>query len=203
MDFNHILDDALKSYTLLEASLQRIWQHHQNREFAIISAWRATNNPDDNHRNTRILKSKLRTLSYGYIPIEGVGQERNEAGTIVQSVEPSFMIINEPSRQEFRSDILRLAREFDQDFVLFWRPGDGEIYDVKNDVVDTHLSRFVPLAAEFYSQHRGRAFHVEGVKYGNPPKNWIHGMGEQAMGGIMFEYRETEADWRKAMAKEN
>ena len=75
MNIEEQLDHVL---LLPEASLARIYSHHRDREFAIVTAHRADMDPDQNRENMISLKGDVRAAGYGYIPLEGIGQERTD-----------------------------------------------------------------------------------------------------------------------------
>lgn len=232
MTLSRQLTEALggNEVTLLEASLSRIWQHNAKRAFAILTSWRGIdalrkdlNEPEmDKARwlevNREVLdlfKKQIRAAGFGYIPLDGVGQETSN-GAIVQSSEPSFLVPNStegPDDGSFIKAIIRLAKapggeeKFAQDYIFYSTPSEdgpqGALVHVPSGATSIKLSTFKPnTIGQFYSKLRnGRTFlYDEGVepiavRYADPPSNWIHGMGLQAQGEVEFGRRETLEQW--------
>ena len=77
---------------IVEASLSRIYRDYQENEFGIITAWRV--GEKDNKDNLSKLKSAVRSAGFGFIRIDGVGQEEDESGKVVRVKEPSLLVKN-------------------------------------------------------------------------------------------------------------
>ena len=194
MNIEKQLDQVL---LLPEASLARIYSHHRDREFAIVTAHRADMDPDQNRENMISLKGDVRAAGYGYIPLEGIGQERTEDGKTIEVKEPSLMVIGNGTRN-LRRDVIQWGRKYNQYMVIYHHPKTGtELIEVAGDKVVDRFEKFSPRVAAFFSRHRGKAFHFEGVKYGSPPRSVIEGMGR--FGEMLWEYRDGD-DWREKIA---
>ena len=76
---------------IVESSLSRIWRDFRDNEFGIVTSWRVGDT--DNRQNLSKLKSAIRGAGYGFVRIDGVGQEEVD-GKIVQAKEPSLFSIN-------------------------------------------------------------------------------------------------------------
>ena len=77
---------------ILEASLSRIWRDFQENEFGIITSWRVGD--VDNKANLSKLKSAISSAGFGYVRIDGVGQEEDESGVVRSVKEPSLLVKN-------------------------------------------------------------------------------------------------------------
>lgn len=199
--------DGLVVGGLMEASLGRIWQHNRDRAFAILTAWRGDRDLAANKAAFSKLKKTIRAAGYGFIPMEGVGQEK-KGGKLVASSEPSLLV---PSKQKGDDPklgklALKWAKQHEQDYIFFHTIKDGkpvsDVVHVGSGSVEMKLTKFKPAEiGTFYSKLRsGRTFKYEavGVKYADPPSNWIHGMGRESEGEI-FTHCETLDEWRETM----
>jgi len=206
-----------------EASLGRIYQHHKTRAFAILTAWRGERTLEENQVAFQKLKQRIRGSGYGFIPLDGVGQEK-VGGKVVEASEPSLLVPNKvkgPDDGTFRKIALGWALEASKppQYAIFFATPDGEggtdgaVLKVGGGV-EMKLSKFSPsMVGQFYSKlRRGRTFmyapsaeeSVEwlGVKYGDPPQGWIHGMGMQSEGRLeIARYSETLDEWRQEFAE--
>jgi hypothetical protein len=175
--------------TLLEASLSRIYRDFQNSEFCILTAWRTSSS--DNTANLKQLQSAIRSAGFGFIRIDGVGQEEVN-GKVVSVNEPSLLVKNVakgggvvlPSK-DFLKLMISLARKYDQWGIVFSNPTEGaKLISLKDESGNVHTpkveARFKTLnpmkTAQFFSKLKGKPFTFEVFKYGNPPENWIQGM---------------------------
>ena len=77
---------------IVEASLSRIYRDFKENEFGIITSWRVGNK--DNRANLSKLKSAVRGSGFGYVRIDGVGQEEDENGKVKSVKEPSLLVKN-------------------------------------------------------------------------------------------------------------
>lgn len=194
--------------SVLEASLGRVWQHHGSTGFVIITAWRGDQDKATNERALKQLKGDVRAAGYGFVPLEGVGQEKVD-GKIVQAVEPSLLIPNkrriqsvedradrglaELSRQSSAETLYDLAlkwgKKYGQFAVLIHDPETGTRIVKPDGSVIGKASKFSPnTAAEFFSRIKGKAFALEwwGIKYQAPPSGWMEGAARQADGQVQI-----------------
>ena len=193
--FEKRLDDALmvNKFNLTEASLARIWAHHKNREFAIVTAWRAATPKDENISNLSLLKRDVRAAGYGYIPLEGIGQE--ESGPVK---EPAIMVIGD-DQGRLRDLAIQWGRKYDQFAIIYNQKGNAEFINPKTGETLQQWHGFHAGAAQFFSRHKGKDFHLEGLKYGQLPHSIIEGMGRNAE--TLWEFRDGP-DWREKVRQE-
>ena len=167
---------------VFEASLSRVLRHAGN-EFVIISADRRENTPAENVAARVALKSGLRQLNYGFVPIDGVGQEANPEGVVEPVVEKAYLVPNkrsdrgEPSAS-FLNDMLALAARFNQWGICRWKGnGTGSHFGGSGDLLtsdgalDTNFSCLHVGTSVFFSKlqqgrtrTRSSSFHLESVR---------------------------------------
>jgi hypothetical protein len=195
---------------LLEASLSRIYRDFQNNEFCILTAWRVGDS--GNKSNLNQLQSAIRSAGFGFVRIDGVGQEEVN-GKVVSVNEPSLLVKNVgkgggailPTR-DFLKFVISLARKYDQWGIVFNNPNDGaKLISLKDELgnqraprVEGTFTKFHPMkTAQFFSKLKGKPFTFEVFKYANPPENWIHGMQMEQNGEVdIFRYIKMD-EWLK------
>lgn len=188
----NLVDSLLNPDKLFETSLSRVLKHWNNSEFVLITAWRQDKNGSDNVANFRQLKSQIKGLGYGFVQVEGYGQE--ETGV---SKEPTLLVINNRRDSGFLPSMLKLATRYEQ-YGLAHARGDGTGAVLRSDgSVDVEFSSVKMAAAEFFTSlskrrpesytRKGidatpeRSFHFEGIRRVFP-KSVIEGMAAQALG---------------------
>jgi len=195
------MEISIESSELLERSLSRIYQHHSQRAFVILTSWRGKKALESelgrqlsdeewralNLAQLKALMKQIRSAGYGFIPLDGVGQEV-QSGKLVSAVEPSLLV---PARRKGPDDgklfkaTLRWARApggdraFAQDYIFYATPDQdgGEtkaaVIKVSSGAEDFKLTQFSPnTMGQFYSRLRGgRTFKYEGIE--PTDKSWM------------------------------
>jgi hypothetical protein len=158
---------------LNEASLGRIYQHVQKQNidrWAILTSWRSDDTKEENEANFKELKNKLRQLGYGFIEMEGVGQEEKD-GQVIESKEPSLFI---PKIKN--EEAQKLADEYNQFGYIYSGPDvDDRIVLIVGGQIDKDsiMDTFHPMKiSQFYSKIKGKPFFFESIV----TNNWIEGM---------------------------
>lgn len=153
---------TIKDY-MNESSLGRIYQHIQRKNvdsWAIMTSYRGENSPSENKKNFKELKNKIRSMDMGFIEIEGVGQEEDNEGNIIQAKEPSLFIpgINKKQAQ-------KLSDTYDQWGYIYSGPEvNGKIALISSQGTE-YLGSFHPnKIAQFFSKIKGKPFTFEEVK---------------------------------------
>jgi hypothetical protein len=193
---------------ILEASISRIYNDFKENEFAMITAWRVGD--IGNKSNQSQLKSQIQSAGFGYVRIDGVGQEEKD-GKLVSASEPTLLVKNvknggEPlmDSKKFANFMFKLAKQYDQWGIVLSNPTEGvRLIAFKDEdgnsispKVYSKLSKFSPgKTGEFFSKLKGRTFKFEGFKYGDPHKGWVHGMALQSEGEVDIYRRETTERW--------
>ena len=195
---------------IVESSLSRIWRDFQENEFGIITSWRVGNK--DNRKNLSMLKSAIRSGGYGFVRIDGVGQEEVD-GKVVQANEPSLLVKNVKKgggplvdTKKFEKFMYSLGKKYKQWGIVLHHPDKGtRLIALKNDdgksispKVDAKMRKFNPMkTAQFFSKLKGKPFTFEGFKYADRPENWIHGMSLEKKGEVDLHKRESTEKWMK------
>ena len=196
--------ESVKQEKIMEASLSRIWRDYQDNEFGIITAWRfecddEKGEPTNNKQNLSALKGAVRSGGFGYVRIDGVGQE--ECGGKVISVKEPVMDSN-----KFDKFLIGLGRKYNQWGIVLHSPEKGtRLIALKNDdgkqispKVDMKMKKFSPMkTGQFFSSLKGKPFKLEGFKYADRPDGIIHGMSMEGHGEVdIFRY-ESREKWMK------
>jgi len=199
---------------IVESSLSRIWRDFQENEFGMITAWRVGNT--DNRRNLSKLKSAVRAAGYGYVRIDGVGQEPDENGKMRSVKEPSLLVKNVKKgggplvdSKKFEKFMYSLGKRYKQWGIVLSHPDKGtrliQLTDNGKPIspkVDSKMSKFSPMkTAQFFSSLKGKPFRFEGFKYADRPENHIHGMSLEIKGEVDIYKRESTEKWMKEIMK--
>ena len=194
---------------ILEASLSRIWRDFQENEFGIITSWRVGD--VNNKANLSKLKGAISSAGFGYVRIDGVGQEEDESGVVRSVKEPSLLVKNVKAGGEalmdtkaFEKFMVKLAHKYKQWGIVLHNPDKGtRLIQTSDDgkpvnKVDMKMSKFNPMkVAQFYSSLKGKPFTFEGFKYADRPQNHIHGMSLEAKGEVDIHKRESTEKWMR------
>ena len=194
---------------ILESSLSRIYRDFKDNEFGIITSWRVGSK--DNKANLSALKSAVSSAGFGYVRIDGVGQEEDESGKVRSVKEPSLLVKNVKKgniplmdSSKFQSFMIKLAHRYNQWGIVLHDPKKGtrlvQTSDDGRKVNKTAatMSSFNPMkVAQFYSSLKGKPFTFEGFKYADSPDNWIHGMALEKQGEVDIHKRESTEKWMK------
>ena len=195
---------------IVESSLSRIWRDFQENEFGLITSWRVGDK--DNRKNLSLLKSAIRSGGYGFVRIDGVGQEEVD-GKVVQANEPSLLVKNVKKgggplvdTKKFERFMYGLGKKYKQWGIVLSHPDKGtRLIALKNDdgksispKIDAKMRKFNPMkTAQFFSKLKGKPFTFEGFKYADRPENWIHGMSLEKRGEVDLHKRESTEKWMK------
>ena len=190
---------------ILEASLSRIYRDYQKNEFSIITAWRVGDK--NNKSNLNQLKSAVRSGGFGFVRIDGVGQEEDESGKIRRVKEPSLLVKNVKKggkpvmdSSKFENFMINLGKRYNQWGIVLHNPKKGtRLISLKPTAkVVQKMSKFNPMkTGQFFSSLKGKSFTFEGFKYGDPPENWIHGMSMEKDGYVDIHKHESTERWMK------
>jgi len=158
-------------HELDEASLSRLWQHVQNRSFAILTAYRNKNTKEQNVQLNRSLRGELNSRELG--PHSLIGHWRECSVTdkngdpikysacppdkLVDVVERSYFVVK-PSNmtdEQFRKIIFTLGGKYKQDGVVLKIENDFGVFSPRNGQKIVPLNKGAALnqVAQAYSQH--------------------------------------------------
>ena len=194
---------------IIEASLSRIWRDFQENEFGIITSWRVGDT--DNRANLSKLKGAISGAGFGYVRIDGVGQEEDESGKVRSVKEPSLLVKNvkaggEPlmDTKAFEKFMIQLAKKYNQWGIVLSNPDKGTrlVQTSPSVKVVGKMSKFNPMkTAQFFSSLKGKPFTFEGFKYADKPSNWIQGMHLEKSGEVNIYKRESTEKWMEEIIK--
>lgn len=121
----------LKRISALErmaASLSRLWQHATQEEYpiGILTAFRGKYSRVQNLRRNQNLAEDLKSLGYGFIPIQGHYIEGHGTEHAKDVNEESFFVVGKDSDSEaFKNNLLSLGEKYSQDSILY-KAGDSK-----------------------------------------------------------------------------
>lgn len=175
---------------LFEASLSRVLSHWSNREFVILSADRQSRSEPENEEARTKLKSSIRSIGLGYVPIFGIGQEENGDGTITPTSEQAFMVPND-HKDGFLKLMVSIAKGFDQ-WGLLWARGDGSGALITSDgAVYTEFSSIHIGSSTFFSQLKKggeNSFYLESIRKAAPADSVLEQQGRYLKGELFSHY---------------
>lgn len=150
-------------------SLSRIFRlfTEEDRNAAIITAFRGEYSLAENRVRNRKLMSDLRTLGYGFTPVIG-GWIEHAAGGDDRKVEEESLVVSAPltervavkvadpvkaaDAEEFQSHMLAMVRKYDQDGVLLKLVGDDTAHILNKDGSSFSLGPWrLNNAAQYYT----------------------------------------------------
>jgi hypothetical protein len=168
--------DPLWRGRVTESSLSRVLQHHQDRGFALITAWKDYFSTRENRLRNADLLADIRALGAGAIRIVGYYKGEREESFFVPR--PETM-----SPEEFSRAMVRLGMKYDQEGVLVYIPGrglehwrEGQLEDVTSGTPS--LTSLGDAWSALRSQPH-RPFHFEGAMW---PENHIEAMSPGSQG---------------------
>lgn len=139
-----------------ESSLARVWQHTSgDAPFAIITAFRGEYTREQNLQRNRSLSADIRNLGYGFFFLDGFWVENKGTDDERHVAEDSLFVIgDEGTDQDFLRQMVKLAKQNNQDGVLVKTDDGVKVYD-KNGGEMFDVGNFAPGAAgEAYSKLR-------------------------------------------------
>ena len=155
------IDEALQDFAtdsdgdVLHYSLNRTVFWLNNRNCAILSAWRGEFSRTENDRRNNELQQSLRSLGYGVIRLKGCYAE------VGQSIgkENSYLVFDLEDTQEFRDLIYEHSERYNQDCFLFKPVNEDSAYLIgtndnygKGKVEPVGILRINSITAENYSE---------------------------------------------------
>ena len=106
-------------------ALRKLWEIVTGQKastFVVVSAFRAARTPEENQAKDQELQGIIRQLRLRAVPLNGLGQEWNDAGELGVATEKSYLIAGVSQGQAEG-----LCRRFDQDAVVFGRDGKTQL----------------------------------------------------------------------------
>jgi hypothetical protein len=214
--------------SIQEASLSRIWQHHKNGSFVIITSWRGVEHKPKKMSNQEWLalnrqvfaklKKQVMSDGYGFIPAEGVGQEKTNDGVQYEATEPVIIVPN-PKGVDSDKSLLKKALkwgrapggkgDFKQDYVFYHTVDESgqaksAIINPMASADNVKFKNFKPGdISDYYTRIKGKrtfAYEWVGLKYGDPPVNLMGAHGSRLNGEVEPHLRETMEGWADTFA---
>ena len=130
-----------------EKTIVREISHLAKDETVIMTAWRSTLTASENIGRMREMQKRLSTLYYGFVKMDGIGQEID-----TESKEKSLMVINDRSDPNFLNQMLDLAEEFKQDFIVHGKDGMYDLILVSDRSIAQKFSTVDAGIDRFYSK---------------------------------------------------
>jgi hypothetical protein len=122
-----ILLEKWKTF-LNESGLARLYQHIEDHDSAIISAFRGEHSKKENLERSRILKATLLKQGYGVTKVDGSYIENFETPQALEVSELSLFISNRGDASNFVKDVIGFGEQYEQDSVLIIPMGGQDAY---------------------------------------------------------------------------
>ena len=203
---------------LLEASLARIWDHYQNKQFAVLTSWRQGNSQEENDENFKQLKADLKSINTGFIPLVGHGQESTPDGVVNVVEEPSLAVFPRVTPDDsFRGKIIEIGKKYKQWGLIVHtskKETDGQISlltelvtldpeKVEEIYGSIHFNKIAKFYSELFSCTGNRTFNFENVLVEDGPHGnnlWLKGTVRVCEGEIFDDFsRHPEAQIREIL----
>lgn len=166
--------------------------------FVVLTSWRGNRSPEDNQTTLTALKKQIRSAGFGFIQIEGVGQQ-NQGDALVEVSEPSLLVQAKTPGDDAGRSLLKQALDWArapggdhaaaQDHI-FYADGAEKLGSIclENEVVDVSRVDLMPSSiSQFYASLRsGGSFVCEWsrVRFRALPGSWAEGVGRESEGEI-------------------
>ena len=181
--------------TLLQASLARIWDHYNDRQFGIVAV--SINEISVMHRwdNYREIADEIKQEGFRFVPMRGFGFQEDKATgkTFVEKKMALLAINNQEPNDDFKNFIMDLGRKHGRDCVIVHSPTDAEhpktlteLMPLKSTIgyvrfKNIHYNKMV----EFYVRVLGLSttpYHFERILAGERMSNWLGGWARNSAG---------------------
>lgn len=147
-----------------EANLSRVLNHMDDKDIAMITAFRTDpklgRTLKENRGKNKQLESDLNTLGYkGYIKVIGYWDETPEDENSLPTAEETFLVLNvgNSSFEDFVEDMVDLAAKYDQQGVLIWnhKTKKANVYDKSGNITDTFSGFSINDITQGWTQIKG------------------------------------------------
>ena len=172
--------------TLIEASLNRIYQKTKNHAVGAVTAFRGDKTKAENKSNNKKVLAYLMNAGYSVIKVKGSYLENFGSETQKEVGEESFFVANHKIEGDddgqLERDLIKLGRLYDQDSILsvpFEKKGylygtskrDDAFPDYSQKVV-VGKPVFGDAKGEFFSRVKGRKFAFESANEVGKPMTY-------------------------------
>jgi hypothetical protein len=111
---------TFREQMLHESSLSRIYQHSQESNIGIITAYRGDYSIKQNEERNSKLMSDIRSAGFGYVSVTGHYIENKGAPEEKKVVEKSFIVISSANDSgRLKAFLQRTGAKYNQDSVLY------------------------------------------------------------------------------------
>jgi hypothetical protein len=111
---------TFKQQQLHESSLSRIYQHSQESNLGMITAYRGQYSVQQNEKRNSQLMSDIRSAGFGYVPVTGHYIENPGTPEEQKVIEKSFLVISSSQDSgKLKHFLQNVGVKYDQDSVLY------------------------------------------------------------------------------------
>jgi predicted SprT family Zn-dependent metalloprotease len=185
------MDGGVKSYLkekvelnnkLFESNINRLLNHNEKHDCAIITAFRETRNYKENIKLNQELLAILVTSGYNVTKVQGTYVQNYETPKAIEVNEHSFYVVDVADSGTLEKDVFFLGEKFDQESISFLPKGEkkmiliGTNKDTKDDpdaFVKYKERKILPIRKLgkyniFMTRIRKRPFFFEDIKEMKP-----------------------------------
>ena len=171
-EFSEWVDNKTET-SKLDESLSRVYQHfNSDRPIGLMSAFRGEYPLEENTKRNYELAKLVRGAGYGFVWVDGTFIENKGKSNEEHVSEVSLMIVGKDGQEGLKEDLVRWARQFDQDAVVFKPESEQKIAYLigqRGEILDTMRNQKFDRIATIYTRlrrgnHAGRTFVLEGIR---------------------------------------
>ena len=165
---------TFKDKMLHESSLSRIYQHSQESNMGMVTAYRGDYSIQQNEKRNSSLVSDIRSAGFGFVPVIGYYIENPGTPEETKVVEKSFVVISSSNDSgRLKGFLKRVGVKYNQDSVLYKDASSDQAVligtasgrwpglDVETKVGTWHANKI----DSYYTQMKGhRSFRFESVE---------------------------------------
>jgi beta-glucosidase/6-phospho-beta-glucosidase/beta-galactosidase len=160
-----------------EASLIRLWQHTQERNIGIVTAYRGRYPVSENKKRNAQLQADIRSAGFGFYKVEGHYIEGYGSEVSKDVKEQAFLVIGEKGNDsgKLKGLLKKWGAKYNQDSVLYKsfdgkglligtqaKDEDGNAVDFPGFGKEVSVGDFKPMkVSQFYSKMKGKPFVFE------------------------------------------
>jgi beta-glucosidase/6-phospho-beta-glucosidase/beta-galactosidase len=160
-----------------EASLVRLWQHTQERNIGIITAYRGRYPVSENKKRNSQLQAEIRSAGFGFYKVEGRYIEGYGSEVSKDVKEQAFLVIGEKGNDngKLKGILKKFGTKYDQDSILYKsfdgkgmligtqdKDEDGNAVEFPGMGKEISVGDFKPMkVSQFYSRMKGKPFVFE------------------------------------------
>jgi len=179
---DHQMKKFLEFTQLNEFNFARLFQHLENRNVGILTAFRSRYTLKENRARNKQLETKIRAAGFGYTRAQGHYIEGFETASAIDAHEEVFIVIGDPGDDsgKLKGFLKTWGKQFNQDSVLYKEFGNESTILIGtqshdedgNSVNFPGLNKEVTVGSwhpnkmgQFYTKMKGRKFVFESNEY--------------------------------------